>query len=50
MWSDGLGKIKNRGKKFFVLLAKQAAQDVNNQRDADGMTYARKAMIKCGMS
>ena len=45
-WSDGSGKIKIPGKKFFLLLAKQAVQDVNNQRDADGITYARKAMIR----
>ena len=29
---------------------KQAVQDVKNHRDADDITYAGKAMIRCGMS
>ena len=49
-WSDCSGEIKNLGKKYFLLLAKQAVQDVYNQRDADGITYARKAMIRCAIS
>ena len=48
--SEVSGKMKNPGKKFFLLLAKQAVQDVNNRWDADGTTYDRKAIIRCGMS
>ena len=40
----------NPVKKFFLLLAKQTVQNVSNQRDGDGITFARKAMIRCGMS
>lgn len=31
------------------MLAKKVVHDFNNQRDAEGITSARKAMIKCGM-
>ena len=37
-------------KRFYLNLAVQAVKEVNKQRDASGMTYARKAMIKCGLS
>lgn len=46
-WS---GKLKNPGKSFFLKLAADAVREVNSERDADGLTYARKAMIKCGLS
>lgn len=46
-WS---GKLKNPGKRYFLKLAAQAVAEVNEQRDALGMSYARKAMIKCGLS
>ena len=46
-WS---GKLKNPGKRFYLNLAVQAVKDVNEQRDEFGMSYARKAMIKCGLS
>ena len=46
-WS---GKLKNPGKRYFLKLAAQAVAEVNEQRDELGMSYARKAMIKCGLS
>lgn len=46
-WS---GKLTNPGKQFFLQLAPESVQDVNREVDCDGMTYARKAMIRCGMS
>ena len=46
-WS---GKLKNPGKKYFLRLADECIQAVNNKRDLNGLTYARKAMISCGLS
>lgn len=54
-WQDGVdgtgsGKLLNPGKKFFLKLAADSVRDVNNQRDKDGVSYARRAMIRTGMS
>jgi hypothetical protein len=56
-WSNGVrwdggwsGKLQNPGKRFFLQLAADSVRDVNLQRDANGITYARKAMIRCGMA
>ena len=43
------GKIVNPGKAFYLGLAAAAVRDVNAIRDADGIRYARKAMIRTGM-
>ena len=50
--SDGgwSGKLKNPGKSFFLRLAADAVRKVNEQRDANEITYARRAMIRCGLS
>lgn len=51
-WKDGddaSGKLLNPGKKFFLKLASESVRHVNNQRGDDGLTYARKAMIRCGL-
>ena len=50
--SDGKwsGKLNNPGKRYFLELAAKAVNEVNAQRDKSGMSYARKAMIKCGLS
>ena len=48
--SEGSGKLKNPGKLFFLRLAAQSVRKVNSMRDRDGLTYARKAMIRCGLS
>ena len=57
MWSNGVrrdgawsGKLQNPGKRFFLQLAADSVRDVNVQRDANGLTYARKAMIRCGLA
>jgi hypothetical protein len=34
----------------FLQMAADSVRDVNLQRDANGITYARKAMIRCGMA
>ena len=49
-WKDSSGKIANPGKSFFLKLAADAVRDVNRQRDGDGLTYARKAMILRGLA
>ena len=36
------GKLTNPGKRFFLQLAVDSVQDVNQQLDCDNMTYARK--------
>ncbi|RLN69414.1 hypothetical protein BBJ28_00022260 [Nothophytophthora sp. Chile5] len=47
---ESSGKLKNPGKYFFLGLASLAVQEVNAHRDENGLTYARKAMIRCGLS
>lgn len=49
-WKDGSGKLFNPGKRFFLKLAAEAVMEVNKQRDAEGITYARKSMILTGMA
>ena len=56
-WSNGVcrdgawsGKLQNPGKRFFLQLPADAVRDVNVQRDSNGLTYARKAMIRCGLA
>ena len=46
----GRGKIINPGKRFFLKLAANCVRDVIRQRTSEGITYARKAMIRCGVS
>ncbi|RLN91689.1 hypothetical protein BBJ28_00026100 [Nothophytophthora sp. Chile5] len=43
-WS---GKLRIPGKHFFLSLAAKAVQE---GRDTHGLTYARKVMIRCGLS
>ncbi|KAE8966437.1 hypothetical protein PR001_g28407, partial [Phytophthora rubi] len=44
------GKLKNPGKRFFLDLAATAVKEVNAKRDQNGINYARKAMMRCGLS
>lgn len=48
--SGSSGKLKNPGKQFFLKLAADSVRDVNAQKDKEGLSYARKAMIRTGMS
>lgn len=48
--SGASGKLRNPGKAFFLKLAAKAVREVNAQRDKNGVSYARKAMIRTGMS
>jgi DDE superfamily endonuclease len=49
-WQEVSGALKNPGKTFFLKLAARAVADVNKCRDKNGLTFARKAMIRCGLS
>ena len=44
------GALPNPGKIYFLKLAADAVRDVNRIRDDEGLTYARKAMIRCGFA
>jgi hypothetical protein len=44
------GKLRNSGKPYFLSLATVPIRDVNEELDAYGMTYARKSMMRCGLS
>jgi hypothetical protein len=44
------GKLKNLGNKFFLKLAAESVREVNKLRDKNRITYARKSMIRCGLS
>ena len=44
------GKLKNPGKHFFLRLAAESVREVNAQKDKNGLSYARKAMMRTGMS
>ena len=46
----GSGKLPNPGKRFFLKLAATVVRDVNKMRDDNGISYARKAMLRCGLS
>jgi DDE superfamily endonuclease len=44
------GKIINPGKRYFLQLAADCIKAVNNMKDKNGLSWSRKAMIKCGLS
>ena len=46
-WS---GKLINLGKRFFLQLATNSVEDVNREIDCDHISYARKNVIRLGMS
>ncbi|KAJ3068477.1 hypothetical protein HDU98_008361 [Podochytrium sp. JEL0797] len=48
--SDASGKLSNPGKIFFLKLVAESIREANKLTDANGMNYARKAMIRCGLS
>ena len=45
-----LGKLTNPGKRFFLQLAANSVEDVNREVDCDNISYARKAMLCCGLA
>lgn len=44
------GKLKRSGKNFFSHVTTNAVGEVSQQRDRNELTFARKAMIRIGMS
>jgi hypothetical protein len=44
------GQLTNTGKRFFFQLAVDTIENVNKEFDCNNMPYARKAMIRCGMT
>lgn len=46
----GSGHHENPGKHFFLKLAAKALHKARSRRDSNGLTYARKSMIICGLS
>jgi len=42
--------LTNLGKHFFLQLAVDSVEDVNREVDSDNMSYAKKAMIRCGLA
>ncbi|KAL0241149.1 hypothetical protein GEMRC1_006384 [Eukaryota sp. GEM-RC1] len=50
LYAEGSGKIKNPGKKLMLDFAKEAVDYVNSRQDASGISFARKSMIRCGLS
>lgn len=52
-WMQGTGSsgaLANPGKSFYLKLAAECVHLANAETTKDGMNYARKAMILCGLS
>lgn len=49
-WQPRSGKLMNPGKEFYLRLAADSVREVNEMRDRNGLTYARKSMIQCGLA
>ena len=45
-----LGKLTNPNKRFFLKLVPDSVEDVNEQIGSSNISYARKAMIHCGLA
>lgn len=50
MWKDSVGKVHNPEKLYFLQLAANCVRKFDQQRDEDGVSYARKAMILTGLA
>lgn len=44
------GTLPNPGKSMFLKLSANSVRDVNNQQDENGMSFAQKEMIRCGLA
>lgn len=49
-WTRTSGCIPNPGKTFYLKLCAQVVREFNELKDKKGVRYARKAMIRTGMS
>jgi hypothetical protein len=45
-WS---GKLEHPPRSWYLTTAKKCCDDLNNQKDATGMSWAQKAMVLCGL-
>lgn len=48
--AGGSGKVANPGKHYFLKFAAEATRRARAKVDKNGMNYARKSMILCGLS
>lgn len=48
--TNASGMLRNPGKSYYLRLAAECVQEVNDMKDSSGMSLCRKAMIKCGLS
>ena len=48
-WRQGSGSLQNPGKKFFLETAAECVRLVNLERDKNGINWAKKSMILCGL-
>ena len=48
-WRSGSGKLTNPGKTFYLKLSAAVIREVENEKDSDGVSFVRKAMIGSGM-
>lgn len=47
-WTFTSGKLPNRGRPLFLKLVANIIRYFNKTRDADGVSYMSKYMIRCG--
>jgi hypothetical protein len=45
----GSGKIRNPGKSFILQLLSKVLTELNEKKDKNGMSWAQKAMVGCGL-
>lgn len=53
MWVKGqksFGRLRNPGKLLFLQIAAKDVNTVGVERDTDGVTFVRKAMVRCGLA
>lgn len=48
--NNGSGKLANPGKYYFLKLGARAVQMARAKKDEDGINFARKSMVMCGLS
>jgi hypothetical protein len=47
--ATGSGKVKNPGKLFILRLLSKVLREMNDKKDKDGLNWAQKAMLGCGL-
>lgn len=45
LWKDGSGRFYNSGKTFFLKFSARTRREINQQRDKEGLSYSRKAIV-----